>query len=72
MTDPNQKSWHVLVKTRCGNVSLIKNLTRADAVKVRDILDPYRNINITSGSFSYCRDDDVTGLEIICPDEGCQ
>jgi hypothetical protein len=69
MTDPNQKSWHVLVKTRGGVVSLIKNLTRAEADKISHSLDPYRNITPESTvTITPCRDDDVTGLEIIGPE----
>jgi len=68
MTDPSQKSWHVLVQTRNGTVSMIKNLTRAEATQVHNRLDPWKHMQ--PGIFMrVCQDSDVTLLQIIEPDE---
>lgn len=55
--------WHVLVKTRNGRVSLLKNLTKDEARKVMQRLQ-----KPTSSDLRICLDDDVVQLEGFGPE----
>lgn len=63
--------WHILVKTRNGTVSLLKNLTETAARDAMQRLTPYWGnpyAQHTPGAMYACRDDDVVQLEAFGPE----
>lgn len=70
-TELTSNAWHVVVKTENGNVSLIRNLPLAQAVKVYESLDPWREH--TGRGWRLISGGDVKTREILGPDgwDGC-
>lgn len=72
--------WHVLIKTRAGNVSLLRNLTEDTARQTVERLQapPWPEPEMTtradggvvcsSGYFRICHDEDIVVLEAFGPE----
>lgn len=65
------KVWHVLVQTQKGTVSVVRNITKAEAEEVLKRMNPWRGVECKSGCFRMTQDTDAIVLEAFGP-AGCE
>lgn len=72
--DIESKNWHVLTKTRNGTVSMIRNLSLAEAVNVSTRLSPSFGMEPGQTYMRNVQDSDIELNEILGPEgwDGCR